>query len=336
MRRAYADRPVLVTGGRGFIGSWLVERLLREGARVVLPRRLPADDPRSAVERPEDGCELVRMDLLDVESVRRALAEHEVELVFHLAAQTVVGEANRSPLRTLETNIRGTYNLLEACRLDRGSAGERRLVIASSSHVYGRQGDVRYGEGTGLRASRPYDVSKACADLIARCYATTYGMPVAVTRLANVYGGGDRNWSRLVPHAARALVAGERPVIRSDGRPERGWLYVEDAVEVYLAVAASLEEPSLRGAAWNAGPERLVSVLELVRRLIAASGRELEPNVRAEGPPGSGLDRQQLDSTAIRERLGWRPRWSLEEGLQKTYGWYERDLSERPREAPTG
>jgi CDP-glucose 4,6-dehydratase len=199
-------------------------------------------------------------------------------------------------------------------------------VIASSSHVYGRQGDIGYDEQVDLRPSRPYDVSKACADMLARCYAGTYDMPVAVTRLANVYGGGDRNWSRIVPDAARALARGKAPVIRSDGTPERDYLYVEDAVEVYLTVARSLADRALWGRAWNAGSGRPVSVLDLVGELVAVSGRGVEPDVLGRGDPSGEIDRQRLDSTAIREQLGWRPKWSLEEGLRKAYGWYERHL----------
>jgi nucleoside-diphosphate-sugar epimerase len=173
------------------------------------------------------------------------------------------------------------------------------------------------------------------ADLIARCYATTYEIPVAVTRLANVYGGGDRNWSRIVPDTARALARGERPVIRSDGTPERDYLYVEDAVDVYLAVARSLDDRAFRGNAWNAGQGRPVSVLELVSTLIAVSGKEVEPDIRGKAAPSGQIDRQYLDSAAIREQLGWRSHWTLEDGLRKAYGWYDRHLGGRSPSPPT-
>jgi CDP-glucose 4,6-dehydratase len=323
----YTDRAVLVTGGQGFLGSWLVDRLLQEGALVIVPQRSSREGSRFARERLEERCELVRVDLLDLPSLTRTLNEHQVEVVFHLGAQTVVAEAHRSPLPTFQTNVRGTYNLLEACRIGGLEGAERRVVVASSSHVYGGQGNIEYSEQTDLRPTRPYDVSKACVDMIARCYAATHELPVAVTRLANVYGGGDQNWSRVVPDVARALTRDERPVIRSDGTPKRDWLYVEDAVEVYLAVARSLEDPGLWGRAWNAGLGELVSVLELVQKLIAVSGKELEPEVQHQGGRQREVDQRYLDSTAIREQLAWRPQWSLDEGLGEAYRWYEQALN---------
>jgi CDP-glucose 4,6-dehydratase len=323
----YQDVPVLVTGAQGFIGAWLAERLLDEGARVVVPRR--DVDPRSRfrIEGVEARCHVVEADVTDYQAMLRILGEEEIRAVFHLAAQPIVGIANRAPLSTFESNVRGTYAVLEACRA-RGVVGEplERIVVASSDHAYGRQA-VPYRESRGLVPRYPYDVSKGCTDLIARCYADTYDLPVAVTRLANVYGGGDRNWSRIVPDVARAVVEGRRPVIRSDGTPERDFLYVEDAVEVYLTVARSLDSRKRWGRAWNAGHGRPVSVLELVRRLIAVSGRDVEPDVRGRGTPHGEIDRQYLDPTRIREELGWRPRWELDRGLEVAYDWYERHLA---------
>jgi CDP-glucose 4,6-dehydratase len=321
-RGPYADRRVLVTGAQGFIGSWLVDRLLQEGARVIVPRRPVPEESRFRQQGLQDRCEQVELELLDLGSVTRALDEHQVELVFHLAASTVVDAAGKSPLFAFETNVRGTFNLLEACRVAQPHAPERRVVIASSAHVYGKQGDIEYSEEVGLRPSRPYDVSKACADMIARCHAQTYEMPVAVTRLANVYGGGDRNWSRIVPDSSRSLARGERPVIRSDGTPERDWLYVEDAVGVYLAVERSLDDPAFWGRAWNAGSGQPVSVRELVATLIEVSGEQLEPDIQGSERPQRELDRQYLDSAAIQAELGWQPVWTLQDGLRKAYAWY--------------
>lgn len=318
---------VLVTGAQGFTGSWLVERLLSEGARVLAPVRVLAEGSRFRREGLEEHCELVDLDLLDLQSALRVLNEGDVRLVFHLAAQTIVAEANSSPMATFETNVRGTYNLLEASRLLRRQPSGVRVVVASSYHAYGRKEDGgAYSEDTPMRASYPYDVSKACADMLARSYAATYEMPVAITRIANVYGGGDLNWSRIVPDSARALVRGERPVIASDGTPERDYLYVEDAVEAYLAVARSLDDPALRGRAWNAGSDHPVSVLELVRTLIAVSGNEIEPDVQGKPVPRAEIDRQYLDSSSIRDELGWAPRWELDRGLAVTYSWYEANL----------
>jgi CDP-glucose 4,6-dehydratase len=326
---SYSGQPVLVTGGDGFVGCWLVERLLGAGARVVVPRRDDLAESRFRTDGIERRCDVVWVDLTDFDSVLRILNEYEVGAVFHLAAQTIVGKANRSPLSTWESNVRGTYTLLEACRTAATAAGARveRIVVASSDKAYGDQGGVPYREEAPLLACYPYDVSKACTDLIARSYGATYELPVAVTRLANVYGGGDMNFSRLVPDTVSALVRGERPVVRSDGTPERDWIYVEDAVDAYLRVAASLDRPDLRGRAWNAGGDKAISVLELVTTLTRVAGNDAEPDVRGKGTPRGEIDRQVLDSTAIREELGWRPRFDLESGLRQTWEWYERRLA---------
>jgi CDP-glucose 4,6-dehydratase len=282
-------------------------------------------DPASRFRREgiEERCTIALADLTDHDALVRVLNEQEVEEVFHLAAQAVVGLANRSPLGSWEANVRGTYTLLEACRT---LGTVRRIVVASSDKAYGAHDQLPYREDFALQPRNPYDVSKACADLIARSYAHSYGLPLAVTRLANVYGPGDLNWSRIVPDTARALARGERPVVRSDGTAERDYIYVEDAVDAYLAVAASLDRPELSGRAWNAGWGSPVSVLDVVRTLIAVSGRSVEPDIRGEGTPPGEIARQYLDSTAIREELGWEPKWELERGLRAAWQWYERRL----------
>jgi CDP-glucose 4,6-dehydratase len=326
--RRYSGQSVLVTGAQGFVGAWLAERLLDAGARVVVPQRDIPSDSRFRAEGIERRCELVMADLTDYDAVLRVLNEYDVRSVFHLAAQTIVGIANRSPLSTWDSNVRGTYTLLEACR---GAAAVatpvEQIVVASSDKAYGDQKELPYREDTPLLARYPYDVSKACTDLIARSYAVTYDLPVAVSRLANVYGGGDMNFSRLVPDTARSLVEGNAPVIRSDGSPERDWLYVEDAVDAYLRIAESLDRPELGGRAWNAGSGTAVSVLDLVRTLSEASGRALEPDVQGDGVPDGEIDRQVLDATAIREQLGWEPVFDLQSGLRETWRWYETRLS---------
>lgn len=320
--------PVLVTGAQGFVGSWLAERLLNEGAVVHVPIRDVHPEARFRTEGIAERCHGVPSDLQDYHQLARVLNEHEIRGVFHLAAQTIVGIANRSPLSTFEANIRGTYMLLEACRAT-GEPGNpiERIVVASSDKAYGRHEQLPYQEDFALQPSFPYDVSKAATDMIARSYATTYGLPVAVTRLANVYGGGDVNWSRIVPDTARALIKGGRPVIRSDGSPLRDFIYVEDAVDAYLTVAESLDRPELSGRAWNAGAGKPVSVRELVDRLIAVSGRDIQPDVQGAGVPPGEIDRQFLDSKAIGSELGWKPAWSLDDGLRATWQWYERALA---------
>ncbi len=285
------------------MGSRLVERLLERGERVVALRRDADPASRFVSDGIGERCVIALADLTDHDSIGRVLNEHEVTSVYHLAAQTIVGIANRSPLSTWEANVRGTYTLLEACR---ESGRVERIVVASSDKAYGEHEELPYREDFALRPRYPYDVSKACADLIARSYAATHGLPVAVTRLANVYGPGDLNWSRLVPDTARSLARGERPVIRSDGTPERDYLYLDDAVAVYLAVADSLDRPELHGRAWNAG----VGPAGGGDRRGARADRGLRRRARA-GRPRRGRpvrgDRApvpRLDGNPHRARLG--------------------------------
>ena len=313
-----------MTGAQGFIGSWLAERLLADGARVVVPRRDARADSRFRAEGIEERCDVVDADLTDYEAVVRLLHEYRVRAVFHLAGQSVTSVASRSPYSTWESNARGTYTLLEACRAAR-EVGERieRVVVASSVLAYGG-GEPPWREDAPLEPLDPYGASKAAADLVARSYAHSFELPVGVARLAHVYGGGDLELSRLVPDACRALVAGDRPVLRSDGTPVRELLYVEDAVEAYLAVASSLDDPANRGRAWNAGGGEPLPVAEIVARLARAAGADVEPEVR--GAPAERPDRQELDSSAIRHELGWAPAWDLDRGLRAAYAWYAAHL----------
>jgi CDP-glucose 4,6-dehydratase len=318
----WAGTRVLLTGAQGFIGSWVLERLLDEGAQVFVLDRPSARLSRFRLRGLNARSAALSADLLDPASLTRALDEHGIEAVFHLAATAIVGSATSSPLSTYEVNVRGTWNLLEACR--RAGEPPQKIVVASTDKAYGVHEDLPYREGHALQPRYPYDVSKACADLIARSYAHTFGLPVAVTRFGNVFGGGDLNFSRLIPGTVRALLAGERPVIRSGGLMERDFLYAEDAASAYLAVAGSLDRPELRGCAWNASIGSPVSVLEVVRRLAEIAGAGVEPDVRGEGTPHGELTRQWLDSSAIAEQLGWTPAWDLQRGLEATYRWYER------------
>jgi CDP-glucose 4,6-dehydratase len=308
----------LVTGARGFAGSWLCRALLDEGAEVVA---LDRGRPRlSGLTLQGIASEVVDAegDLRDRELVARTLTEHRVTTVFHLAAQTIVGSANASPAPTFEANVEGTWVLLEACR----EAGVERVVVASSDKAYGPHQELPYREDAALQPTFPYDVSKAAADLIARSYWHTFGLPVAVTRFANLYGGGDLNFSRLIPEAVCAALDGRRPVLRSDGSPERDFIYVEDAARAYLAVASALDAGPARGEAFNAGAGRPHSVGEIVALVSELSGTELEPDIRGGGNPPGEIDRQYLDSTKIRELCGWRPEVDLREGLRRTLDWY--------------
>jgi CDP-glucose 4,6-dehydratase len=305
-----------VTGAHGLLGSWLVKGLLDRGVRVAVLRRDEPARSALALEGTEARVDVVPGDVTDPAVVARALADYEADTVFHLAAQTLVGTARRSPGATFDTNVRGTWTVLEACR----AAGVERVLVASSDKAYGPSDDLPYREDAPLRARFPYDASKAAADLIARSYFHTYELPVAVTRFANLYGGGDLNFSRLVPEAVAAAIQGRAPVIRSDGRMERDFLYVEDAVAAYLALADALPGGGAAGQAFNAGGGRPIAVLDVVRAVCAAADVSLEPVVLDEAR--AEIPRQYVDSAKLRELTGWEPAVGLDEGLRRTVDWY--------------
>jgi CDP-glucose 4,6-dehydratase len=321
----------LVTGAHGFVGSHLVRALLEDGEEVrVLDRPAPriADvggERRSGLDLLgiREEVELVEADLRDAEAVDTAVAG--CDSVFHLAAQTIVGVARESPLETLEVNVRGAWNVFEACRVH----GVAQVVFASSDKAYGASPELPYREGFPLRAAYPYDASKAAADTIARSYATAYGVPLAVTRFANIYGGGDLNFSRLIPEVVVAVLDRRAPAIRSDGSPERDFLHVDDAVAAYLAIAGALGNGAA-GEAFNAGGERPRSVREVVELIAAVGGCGVEPDFRGEGNPDGEIDRQFVDSTKLRELTGWRPEVGLDEGIRRTLEWYRAHPEARP------
>ena len=311
-------RSVFVTGAYGLLGSWLVKALIEQGARTTVLKRDAVVRSALVVEGIERTVNVVHGDICDADLIERAVGEYEVDTVFHLAAQTIVGIANTAPLSTFETNIRGTWTVLEACR----HLGVRRIVVAASDKAYGIHERLPYQEDFPLQPRYPYDVSKAATDMIARSYWHTFGLPVAVTRFANLYGGGDLNLSRLVPEAALAAIEGRRPVIRSDGTLERDFLYVEDAVAAYLAICRLLDEGTGAGEAFNAGGDEPHSVLEVVELMCRVAGTGVEPDVRGTGTPPGEITRQWVDSTKLRRLSGWAPRVSLEEGLRRTIEWY--------------
>jgi len=313
-----SSRSVLVTGAYGLLGGWLTAALVARGARVCVVRRDDQTGSALVLTGLEASVDVVHGDIVTEGLIERALAEYEVDTVFHLAAQTIVPTANRSPISTFETNIRGTWTLLEACR----HHGVERVVVASSDKAYGPHEDLPYREGHALQPVYPYDVSKAATDLIARSYWHTWALPVAVTRFANLYGGGDVNRSRLVPEAVTAALAGRAPVVRSDGSPERDFLYVEDAVAAYLSISEALGRGQGRGEAFNSGGGEPHRVLDVVRLICRLAGTDVEPDVRGAGTPAGELDRQWVDATKLRSLTGWEPTVGLEEGLRRTIDWY--------------
>jgi CDP-glucose 4,6-dehydratase len=316
----WLDRPSLVTGGTGLVGSWLVRRLFDAGADVVCLVRDWVPQSELVRSRTIDRVTVVRGDVRDQGLVERTLGEYEIDTVLHLAAQTIVGIANRNPVSTFETNIQGTWALLEACRR---SPRVKQVVVASSDKAYGSQEELPYDETTPLQGRHPYDVSKSCADLIAGCYAGTFDLPVAVTRCGNFYGGGDLNWNRIVPGTIRSLVRGERPVIRSDGLFVRDYFYVEDGAAAYMLLAEELaRRPELRGEAFNFSNEIQVTVLDLVNQIIRLSNSSLRPEVRNEA--SHEIRHQYLNAAKARRLLGWKPLFTLGDGLQATVRWYEK------------
>ncbi len=315
----WRDRPVFVTGGTGLVGSWLVRRLLEAQADVTCLVRDWV--PQSELVRAHliDRVKVVRGDVRDQALLERALGEHEIATVMHLAAQTIVGIATRNPVSTFATNIEGTWALLEACRR---SPTVKQIVVASSDKAYGDQPNLPYDETTPLQGQHPYDVSKSCADLIAHTYAKSYGMPVCITRCGNFYGGGDLNWNRIVPGTIRSVLRGVRPVIRSDGTFIRDYFYVEDGAAAYMLLAERMaDRPELWGEAFNFSNELQVTVLDLVQRILGRMGSSLAPDVRNEA--GNEILHQYLSAKKARTLLAWEPLFTLEAGLDHTIAWYQ-------------
>jgi CDP-glucose 4,6-dehydratase len=318
---AWRGRRVLVTGCSGFVGSWLTQELVAQGAEVVGVLRDQIRDSWLYRSGTSQRMTLVSGALEDLLFVQRVLNEYGIQAVFHLAAQSQVGVANRSPLSTFQSNIVGTCHVLEACRtLPAGQLVA--LIVASSDKAYGEQA-LPYTEANPLLGRYPYDASKACADLLAQTYARTYGLPVGIVRCANIYGGGDLNFNRLIPETIRAILGDQRPVIRSDGKFLRDYLYVGDAVSAYLSLGAAVAAGRQRGEAFNFGGDRPVSVLDVVRMLLELTKHSaLEPDIRNEAR-GEIRD-QYLSSAKAARELGWKPQVPLREGLRETVQWYQR------------
>jgi len=322
----WRDRSVFVTGGTGLLGGWLVQHLTARGADVVCLIRDWVPQSTLISSGLFQQIKVVRGDICDQALMERILGEHEVRTVIHLAAQTIVGIANRNPVSTFEANIQGTWSLLEACRR---SPLVGQIVVASSDKAYGDHDKLPYDEAAPLQGRHPYDVSKSCADLIAQSYAHTYGLPVAITRCGNFYGGGDLNWNRIVPGTVRSVLRGERPVIRSDGHYIRDYFYAEDGALANMLLAESLaQRPELYGQAFNFSNEIQVSVIDLVERILGAMGSELKPEVRGEAT--NEIRHQYLSATKAKSVLDWSPQFSLDDALGRTIAWYRQFLASEP------
>ncbi len=318
-RSFWLDRPTFVTGGTGLVGNWLVRRLIEAGADVTCLVRDWV--PQSELVRTGliERVKVVRGDIRDREVLERTLGEYEIDTVIHLAAQTIVSIANRNPLSTFETNIAGTWNLLEACRR---SPKVRQIVVASSDKAYGDQEILPYDEKTPLQGKHPYDVSKSAADLIAATYAVSYDLPVAITRCGNFYGGGDLNWNRIIPGTIRSIIRGQRPAIRSDGNYIRDYFYVEDGAAAYMLLAEQLAiRPELKGEAFNFSNEIQVTVIQIVQKILDLMGANLEPQILNEA--SNEIRHQYLSAEKACNVLNWHPLFTLDLGLKKTVDWYK-------------
>ncbi|WP_094228678.1 GDP-mannose 4,6-dehydratase [Methanolobus psychrotolerans] len=315
----WKDKPVLVTGCTGLLGSWLSKELIKRNANVVgvirdwVPKSVLINDGYI------DKMNIVRGDVADFDTMERVINEYEIEVVFHLAAQTIVEIANRNPLSTFESNIKGTWNILEACRR---APTVKKIIVASSDKAYGDQPVLPYNENMPLQGTHPYDVSKSCTDLIAKTYHTTYGTPVCITRCGNFYGGGDLNFNRIIPGTIRSILKGEQPVIRSDGSYIRDYFYVEDGVNAYLHLAEKMDDTNILGEAFNFSNEIQVSVLELVQKVIYLLKEEkIKPKVL--GTAKNEIIHQSLSAEKARNMLDWKPMYTLDEGLERTIRWYQ-------------
>lgn len=320
----WKGRLVLITGVTGFIGSSLAARLDERGARVVGFARYEGGGEESSLHRLglKKRIKLIYGELENYSLIRKIVNQYDFGAVYHLAAQAIVGKANQDPLLTFKTNIEGTWNLLESCR-EKNSA--QAVIVASTDKAYGTHSKLPYSEDYPLQPDYPYDVSKACADMIARSYYKTYGLPVVVTRFCNVYGPGDLNFSRIIPDAIRSILQGKRPVIRSDGTPERDYLYIDDATDLYLLLAQRAQET--KGNIFNAGHNKPVGVLSLVKTILRLARRtDLKPDIRGKGRLHGEIDRQWMDGGKAKRVLGWVPHVRLEEGLRRTVDWYREYL----------
>ncbi len=313
----WSNRTAFITGATGFVGAHIARHLVEQGAQVICLQRDAARANPLDLFGLRQRVTVINGALEDFALLERALNEYEVEAVFHLAAQAIVGAANRSPLSTFEANIRGTYNLLEAARR---TETVKRVVVASSDKAYGTHPELPYQEDYALNGLYPYDASKVCTDVIARSFAHTYALPVAVTRFANIYGPGDMNLSRIIPGTILSVLRDESPIIRSDGTPVREFVYVDDVARGYLLLAEQIEQN--KGEAFNFGAGAPVQMLDLVNRIITLAGKSLKPNILLDRKIDREIDAQYLSADKAATLLGWKAEIGLDEGLRQTIDWY--------------
>ena len=321
MSSFWNGRTAFVTGATGFVGANLAAELVAQGANVVSLQRDEVQPNSLDLLRLRDKLTVINGAVDDLPLMSRILNEYEIDAVFHLAAQALVGAANRSPVSTFESNIRGTYILLEACR---NSSTVKRVVVASSDKAYGSHTDLPYTEDFKLNAVFPYDVSKACTDLISQSFAHTFDLPVAVTRSANIYGPADANLSRIIPGTILSVLKGERPIIRSDGTPVRDFIFTDDIVAGYLLLAENIDRA--KGEAFNFGSGEPISMLDLVNSIVTLMGKEkdLTPDILLKTKIENEIDAQYLDSAKVNERFGWTPQVDIKDGLKRTIDWYDK------------
>ena len=321
----WKESNVLITGANGFLGSWVTSELVNRGANVTAIIRDRIRSTNLELCGAAQKINVVSGSITDMGLMQRAMNEYEIDTCFHLAAQAIVGAANRSPISTFESNITGTWSVMEACRT---SPTLKRVIVASSDKAYGPQEKLPYREDSPLLGIYPYDASKACADIIARCFHATYGVPVAVTRYENIYGGGDLNFSRIIPGTIKSVLRNEKPVIRSDGTPERSFIYIKDAVSAYISITEGIGKPGVAGSAFNVGTGCPITVMDIVKKILRLSGRtDLAPNVAGEGKPRGEIDRQFLAVDKAKRLLGWSAKYTIDEGLKETIEWYRNYFS---------
>ena len=322
MTNFWKSKNVFITGADGFIGSWIAKTLLEKGANVFVIIRDIKRVCGLDLLKIKDKVEIIQGDIIDLPCVERIINEKQIDSVFHLAAQALVGVANKSPISTFESNIKGTWNVLEVCRLN---TNVKRIVVASSDKAYGIQKDLPYTEESQLLGIYPYDASKACTDILARSYAVTYNLPVAVTRNANTYGGGDLNFSRLIPDAVCSILKNKQFIIRSDGTLERDYMYVKDAADGYLTLAENMDKDEVKGQAFNFGTGKPISVIDVYNKIAEIMNKkDTKPKILGEAK--NEIDRQFLSIDKVKKTFGWQPKYSLEQGLKETIEWYKENI----------